>query len=498
MYGESRHALREYIQNAFDGIQRARQASVLDRNDGHISIKLDAAGDSISIRDNGIGLPNRSAADTLVSIGASGKNYQREAGFRGIGRLAGIVFCDTLVFRTKSAGDDAVVTVVYDARGMRDAMKPGSASAMSAERMITSFVTATRGAARDIGEHFFEVTLQGFQDAPEECTSIPKLRDYLSQIAPVAYDSNIPSKLRTVLEEGQVREKSEIETVKISIVDPHSEIEVFKPYQSVYRVGRESTESGEIEETAQAVLSEIHLEHGTDWWGWWGDKDQPGQYSDARVSGIRIRVKNIQIDGTEVFREIFKRKKPSYIRFQDWFVGEIFVRADALVPNARRDGFEENAAWKAVRSQWTVLAGKLAMRAYEISDKNQTNLVELEKDAESARNALDSLRRENFQNETRTIELAAAVTKIQKKIAKATKGAGPRALPSLQALASEVVDIRVEAVTHLAGAALKVDGDARDKFRKELLLEIQALVDAELENPCASRVSALLERHFPS
>ncbi len=40
--------------------------------------------------------------------------------------------------------------------------------------------------------------------------------------------------------------------------------------------------------------------------------------------------------------------------FQNWYVGEIFVDAVALVPNARRDGFEEDGARKKTEKEIAV------------------------------------------------------------------------------------------------------------------------------------------------
>ena len=43
MYGEPRNAIREYIQNGFDSIQRARETGILASDGGRIEIKMAAA-----------------------------------------------------------------------------------------------------------------------------------------------------------------------------------------------------------------------------------------------------------------------------------------------------------------------------------------------------------------------------------------------------------------------------------------------------------------------
>ena len=105
MYGEARNAIREYIQNGFDSVQRAIELEILRAGSGLIEIELASDLNSLLIRDNGAGLPAKSAATVLTRVGASGKSHRKNAGFRGIGRLAGIVFSDTVTFTTKVRGE---------------------------------------------------------------------------------------------------------------------------------------------------------------------------------------------------------------------------------------------------------------------------------------------------------------------------------------------------------------------------------------------------------
>jgi molecular chaperone HtpG len=129
MYGEARNAIREYIQNGFDSIQRAtHELKLLGPDDGLIEIELAVDRKSLTIRDNGAGLPARTAATVLTRVGASGKSHRKNAGFRGIGRLAGIVFSDTVTFTTKAHGEREQTTVIFKAKAMRAAMAPGKGS----------------------------------------------------------------------------------------------------------------------------------------------------------------------------------------------------------------------------------------------------------------------------------------------------------------------------------------------------------------------------------
>ena len=138
-----------------------------------------------------------------------------------------------------------------------------------------------------------------------------------------------------------------VEEVRITIKDGNAEPEpVTKQYGASYEF-----DSGTI------ILNacDIHHSETDQWWAWVGKKAESGAYTNTRVSGLRVRVRNIQIDGTAIIRDIFRDHAPSHVRFQDYFLGEIFVEPSALVPNARRDGFEEDAAWKRIRNEFAVV-----------------------------------------------------------------------------------------------------------------------------------------------
>src|SRR5215467_4293736 len=67
MYGEPRHTLREYGQNSYDAIRAAQRTKFL-QDRGVVHVRL--AEDSITILDNGLGVPAAQAWNTLTSIGA--------------------------------------------------------------------------------------------------------------------------------------------------------------------------------------------------------------------------------------------------------------------------------------------------------------------------------------------------------------------------------------------------------------------------------------------
>ena len=73
MYGERKNAIREYVQNSFDGIQTAIENNIITQGTGQVSLTLSPDSKNLVIYDNGAGLPHRIAVNTLTAVGASRK-----------------------------------------------------------------------------------------------------------------------------------------------------------------------------------------------------------------------------------------------------------------------------------------------------------------------------------------------------------------------------------------------------------------------------------------
>ena len=488
MYGEARNAIREYIQNGFDSVQRAiDELNILPADGGLIEIEMAEDHKSLTIRDNGAGLPVKTAATVLTRVGASSKSHRKNAGFRGIGRLAGIVFSDTVTFTTKAKNESEQTTAIFNAEAMRAAMAPGKGSTKSASDLMKESVSAFRSPSPDANKHFFQVKLEGFTNPPDECESPKKMYDFVSQIAPVPYADGFPYQFE--LREAAKKSGIPIKEVQITIKNG---IDKPAPVTKRYGVSHEF-ESG----TATLNGCAIHHSLTNRWWAWVGKKAESGAYTDTRVSGLRVRVRNIQIDGTAIVRDIFRDHAKSYVRFQDYFLGEVFIEPSALVPNARRDGFEEDTTWKCIRNEIATVVEGLGKEAYRVSTQGQLSAKALKKNLQEAKTELTKIRKTDFANPDRVINLSKKVTTFQSRIAKATLGAAMETAAELQAIGSALADIKQEALSQIGGAAAKLDREklqleARDEFLHEILL----LLEDALSPGCfAAAQEALTEEY---
>ena len=100
MYSSPLDLYREYIQNAVDSIDDAVRSGIVDKKNSRIDISVNTETATISIKDNGCGIGRENAERLLVDIGNSKKSRSLSRGFRGIGRLAGLGYCDSLSFIT--------------------------------------------------------------------------------------------------------------------------------------------------------------------------------------------------------------------------------------------------------------------------------------------------------------------------------------------------------------------------------------------------------------
>ncbi len=75
------------------------------------------------------------------------------------------------------------------------------------------------------------------------------------------------------------------------------------------------------------------------------------------VKGLRLRAGNLQIGDHLLLEDLFPES-----RFNAWAVGEIHVLDPRIVPNGRRDNFEQNTHWANLLNHLTPLARDIAKR----------------------------------------------------------------------------------------------------------------------------------------
>ena len=120
MYENPLFVYREYIQNSVDQIDKGIELGLLkSREDGDISISIDKFSGIISIKDNGTGISEKEILEILGNIALSTKDRTSDRGFRGIGRLGGIGYCQTLKFITSFQGEGVQTVFEIDCKKLK-------------------------------------------------------------------------------------------------------------------------------------------------------------------------------------------------------------------------------------------------------------------------------------------------------------------------------------------------------------------------------------------
>ncbi|HKY21333.1 MAG TPA: ATP-binding protein [Vicinamibacterales bacterium] len=511
MYEVPRLALREYIQNAFDSTREAIRMNLVTEDEAIIEVTLKTAEQEVIIRDNGVGLPAQSAAKILTSIGASTKSHRSQAGFRGIGRLAGIAFANKIRFSTKFRNDPEVTEVTFDGSQMRELMKPGNEHGLTAQSLLKRTVTTRTIPARPEEDHFFEVRLIGFTDPPTECTSVADMKTFLSHVAPVDYapDFSFREKVRAAALEFGLP----VEAVKITVRAEEGEAtEVFKPYGELYayqgRLPDEDAPTPDPTDPTADVLLEFEGSKVTQtrlrdvdfyesktkrWFMWVGKKGKSGAYIEPSPWGIRARVKNIQIDGTDLMADVFGRDSASNKRFNQWCVGEVFFKADALVPNARRDGFEHDPAWKEVKDELfndcTILAREIRI----LSSTAQLALDKLKTDLASYQKAVEALKEyDGRQKIERAIACANNLDNLHARFQKSKNAAKTEDQPEYPALFEKTKALRTQAVALISGEQADIESLLQDA-RDAQLAQLTDAFQSQLGPDCLSAVRGIVK-----
>src|SRR5262249_26161948 len=129
------------------------------RGGPHISISLDHEQRSVVIRDRGIGVPNSDFVRRLTAIGASSKRGRSRRGFRGVGRLSGLGYCQGLVFRSRSSASEKVKELRWNCRVLRERLRDPSFQGSLQELIREVATTANVLDGSKYPDNFFEVEM---------------------------------------------------------------------------------------------------------------------------------------------------------------------------------------------------------------------------------------------------------------------------------------------------------------------------------------------------
>ncbi len=329
MYEDSRFIYREYVQNAADQIDVAVEEKILDqKDDGRINIAIDKGLKEIGIEDNATGIKSDAVLQFLGDIANSQKDRIKRKGFRGIGRLGGLGYCEKLIFKTTYKGEATKSIITLNAKQLKQIIEDRSYTGDAAA--VMSAITSLEKQEEEVDAHYFKVKLNNVTN--EDLLNETNVKKYLSMVAPIPFSKDFPFW-------EKIHNHFNKKNIKIDEYDVHLSInneKLHKAYKAEVfsKVGNKPIKIKDIGffELKNEDCDLIAI-------GWYGISDRLNfKIHDSNIErGLRLRKDNIGI-GSEITLSRFFGESRQNLNY----IGELYAVSTSFIPNARRDYFNDN------------------------------------------------------------------------------------------------------------------------------------------------------------
>ncbi len=389
LYPRKLEIIREYIQNASDALDDWMKISDLipsDRTEPQIKISIQ--GKSVLIFDNGIGMTEEDIPK-LKRIAYSEKRVGEEAGYKGIGRLAGIAVAEKLKITSTSYGDPKLYHFEFRAADMRKDISDKKKQGVNEQASpVIKRHTSTWWTDIDPADHYTLVEIRNIKDSCDELLDSDTLIEYIGDIGPVDFSPEFTN--GAVISENLQRRVPDYSPKTIYLSRPDGKkVKVCKPYNNEMKIAApqfmdipDPNNAGELlaycwyTSNAEEILGKMrptgkifHVE---------GEAVEERR----RFAGLVYKLFGFTVgDRSLPERTLWTTARARAL----WFTGEIHVVDKNVQPTTPRSDFIENAA----RAKFYAEAQKrippiLKNLAQEISDNRKAF-----QDAKTIRQKLD-------------------------------------------------------------------------------------------------------------
>lgn len=395
---------REYIQNAADSIAVSN-----NKRKGKVEIHINQTTRRIKIKDNGQGISTTQLARNLLPIANSRKQPGADRGFRGIGRLSGLAFADSVTFLTRSTNKEPVARVKWN----KADLQKGVADGKPMKKLIGQSTTVDTIPGNEYPDSFFQVEIDNIaRFATGLILNCDVVRDYISEVCPVPFSPNFPYASEVL---NLFNKKQAPLTLDVFLNDEnspltrnHGDVICFSNDRHDGLLDFEKIVIPAIDGDGHAAI------------GWIAHSSYIGAIpKKSGVRCIRARVGNIQIGDETLFDHLFTES-----RFNRWCIAEIHILDPRIIPNGKRDYFEPNHHVRNLENHLGVISRKIeqqcrnASRERNKTRKSQLLLKDIEATYELASSGYLSA------NATRELisEKLLAINEVQEKIVALEKG----------------------------------------------------------------------------
>jgi molecular chaperone HtpG len=386
LYADPIVVFREYVQNAIDSFIASSQ-----QWDFRIDINLFFNERKIVIRDNGGGIPDSSFVGTMMCLGKSSKKGD-QMGFRGIGRLAGLSFCDKLQFRNRYNQNGSLQTFSLDGKIYRKILSEVDGGSLSLDEVMNRIKSISTQNDNDSGEWWsFEVSL--FDVSSELLDCIYAERKYARSIGQSEANSESFS-------ENTKPTDNFVNAVSMLLPVPYAKgfirrDEIAKKYKDwiggdickrefkIFINGEQLFKPFNIDTAMDFCIIPMRIKNlckpcddqsqGSEIIGLlWMSFDYVFKAMKKNF-GIAVRSKNMLVRGGSVLAEEAANSRDAITTYGQYLsaikgvTGELLLETDLLSDNARRDWFKVDANSLQLREQLCHLMNRMHNYRYKIS-----------------------------------------------------------------------------------------------------------------------------------
>lgn len=335
---------REYIQNSVDAYTGAtRDTPENCMNDFHVDIKIDKENKGITFLDNGYGIPSDEFVSKMRSIGDSRKgSHIDQIGFRGIGRLSAMPFCDSLVFENKVKGSAQIQRFSWSGQAYAHLLLQERDQDLSAaiNEISQSSEAIYDG---DVSDHFFKVSIVHYHEEIDELINSEDFVKQLSMVLPLRYSPTFTAQKLIKQEYEKLMNKSlDCFGYDIRLNDDP----LYKPYED-----RHILESEIVFWPLQfkAKSDDLPAEKIGLLWFTFNRRVTANPTSEPR--GIMVRSKNMLVGNNDSLADAVSVNSRDYVATYRELTqslagvyGEMLLYTSSLEDNARRDWFKISAS----------------------------------------------------------------------------------------------------------------------------------------------------------
>jgi Histidine kinase-, DNA gyrase B-, and HSP90-like ATPase len=373
LYPRKLEIVREYIQNASDAIDTFAAVADIVKDTSESLIKISIQGKSLLIFDNGIGMDEEDVSK-LRRIAYSEKKAGEEAGYKGIGKLAGIAVAEKLKISSTSYGDPKLHHFEFRAKDMREEIsKKKKQGVIERASDVIHRHTTLESTDIDRAAHFTMVELRGITDSCPELLDPHKLKEYIGDIAPVDFSPDFKWGAR--LSQHLRQNVPDYSPKTVYLTKRNGErVKVYKPYDDSMMIAEpeyiEVHDSENLNNTlalcwyatkGQEVLGQIRPAGKI----FSVDDDGDDPRAKKRFAGLAYKLFGFSVgDRSLSVRTLWGQSAPRAL----WFTGEIHIIDKEVFPTTDRSDFIESDARDRLYKAGQRIPNKLNKLAQEISN----------------------------------------------------------------------------------------------------------------------------------